>query len=61
MKKKSTRVRVTALLLLAVLLLGVLPISTFAEEETFVFDEIREYLEGKKGYSKGQGDGRYFE
>ena len=44
MKKKSTRVRVTAMLLLAALLLGALPISSFAEEETYVFDEIREYL-----------------
>lgn len=44
MKRKPTRIRVTAALLLAVLLFGALPISTFAEEETYVFEEIREYL-----------------
>lgn len=40
--KKGTRI-VTALLLTAILL-GVLPTIAFAEEETYVFDEIREYL-----------------
>ena len=44
MNKRLTRIRVTAVALLAILLLGAMPLSTFAEEETFVFDEIREYL-----------------
>ena len=41
MKKRR---KVLAALLLTVILLGALPITSFAEEETFVFEEIREYL-----------------
>ena len=45
MKKKTTLVRALCAVLLAVFLLGALPILSFAEEEeTYVFDEIREYL-----------------
>jgi len=42
--KKNTSIKLISVLLLAVLLLTALPISTFAEEETFVFEEIREHL-----------------
>lgn len=44
MKKQSPTKWAIAVVLLVILLVGALPISTFAEEETYVFDEIREYL-----------------
>ena len=53
MNKRLTRIRLIAVSLLAVLLLGALPLSTFAEEETFVFEEIREYLDKVSGVALG--------
>ena len=44
MKKITANKRLLSVLLLAVILVGTLPISTFAEEETYVFEEIREHL-----------------
>ena len=44
MRKEKKRIRLIALLLTLIILLAALPLTAFAEEETYVFDEIRDYL-----------------
>ena len=44
MRRSKNRVRLSALLLALTILLAALPLTAFAEEETYVFDEIRDYL-----------------
>lgn len=44
MKKENNLIRVISALILTVMLFAVLPLSAFAEEETYVFEEIRDYL-----------------